>query len=201
MRVICISDTHGRHGLHIPKGDVLIHAGDITDTGQRKELVRFRDWFRKLDFKHKIVIAGNHDFCLQESLNEDLLSEFMYLKDSLITINGITFYGTPYQKYYQNMAFNKTDVELETIYERIPKEVDVLITHNPPFEILDTTCRGEKVGCPVLLEAVQRVKPKFHVFGHIHEAQGYLKTEDTTFINASHLGNGNSAVVFEIKEK
>ncbi len=201
MRVVCISDTHQRHGLHIPEGDVLIHAGDVTDRGDLKELTRFRDWFSKLKFEHKIIVAGNHDSCLVDIVGELKLIHFIYLKDTMVEINGIKFYGTPYQKYFCNMAFNKTDAELKTIYSRIPEDIDILITHNPPLGILDTVYDGEKVGCPVLLETVNRVKPKFHVFGHIHEAHGYLETPETTFINASHLGNGNSAISFEIKEK
>jgi Icc-related predicted phosphoesterase len=67
----------------------------------------------------------------------------------------------------------------------IPEGTDVLITHGPPFGILDWTARGERVGCEDLLEAVRRVKPRLHVFGHIHEGYGEHEQDGTRFVNAS----------------
>ena len=97
MRVVCISDTHQRHGLHIPEGDVLIHAGDVTDRGDLKELTRFRDWFSKLKFEHKIIVAGNHDSCLVDIVGELKLVHFIYLKDTMVEINGMQAFCFEYE--------------------------------------------------------------------------------------------------------
>ena len=62
LRVVLISDTHMQHRkLVMPKGDLLIHAGDFTNQGRAKDIKDFDDWLGGLDYRHKIVVFGNHD--------------------------------------------------------------------------------------------------------------------------------------------
>lgn len=193
MKLTIISDTHNRHeDVILPKGEVLIHAGDFTGRGTRAECVSFLKWFAKQNFKYKILIAGNHDFFFEknekEEIQEILPKNIHYLNNSSITIEGVNFYGSPITPFFHNWAFNRErGKEIKQYWDEISDNTDVLITHGPPFGILDKTVRGEKVGCEELLLAVKRIKPKFHIFGHIHEDYGIVEKNETTFINASLL--------------
>ena len=190
MKVIVISDTHGHHKKQdMPQGDLLIHCGDITLTGTKNETIDFLDWFLDQDYRYKILIAGNHDYFLEENpgfLSDAYNGKFYYLFDSGVEIEGIKFWGSPYTPEYKNMAFNLQRREkLQKHWQKIPKNVDVLITHGPPQCILDKTVDGENVGCEALLKRVHEIKPQFHLFGHVHEALGNFSNGDTRFINAS----------------
>ena len=93
-----------------------------------------------------------------------------YLCDESLTLDGVKFYGSPWQPRFFDWAFNKDrGAPLKAIWDKIPLDTDVLITHGPPHGILDLTFDKIKAGCEELLLAVQRIKPKVHVFGHIHE--------------------------------
>lgn len=208
MKIVFISDTHDRHEeVQLPKGDVLIHAGDLTSRGGVFEIADFISWVNKLSFKHIIFIAGNHDFYLEKhSINDfkDVLpGNAIYLNDSGCEIEGIKFWGSPIQPEFLNWAFNRErGNEIKKHWDLIPNDIDVLITHGPPFDILDQTVRGDKTGCVDLLNKVLEIKPKVHVFGHIHEAYGKKELNGTTFINASLLNERyhyvNDPVVLEI---
>ena len=188
-RIVAISDTHNRHrALTIPDGDILIHAGDLTDMGELSDVRDFNDWLGTLPHQHKLVIAGNHDFCFENEPHEaePLLTNCTYLLDEAVTLRGITFYGSPWQPWFHNWAFNlQRGSEIKAKWDLIPGDVDVLITHGPPVGHLDQTYRGERVGCADLLDAVRRIRPTYHIFGHIHEAYGRLSNGRTEFINAS----------------
>ena len=109
-----------------------------------------------------------------------------YLQDEAITIEGINFYGSPWQPWFYDWAFNlQRGDQIRAKWDLIPGNTDVLITHGPPLGFGDLTSAGERVGCKDLLEAVERIKPTLHVFGHIHEAVGTHSDGKTTFINAS----------------
>lgn len=208
MRLVCISDTHNRHhDIFLPKGDILIHAGDFTGRGSINESIDFLNWFNIQDFEHKILIAGNHDFFF-ETNDENVLKEIPlenthYLNDSAIIINGIKFYGSPITPFFNDWAFNRQrGDEIRKHWDLIPKDTDVLITHGPPAGILDKTIRGKNVGCEELLLAVNRIKPKVHIFGHIHESFGLKHKNEITFLNASQLNERycytNEAITFNI---
>lgn len=186
--IVAISDTHGLHrSLTIPEGDILVHAGDITRSGELETVVDFNEWLGTLPHQHKIVIAGNHDFCFERDPQRSraLLTNCIYLQDESLTVQGIKFYGSPWQPWFFDWAFNlKRGPEIREKWNLIPADTDVLITHGPPFGYGDQTARGEKVGCQDLLQVVERLKPRLHVFGHIHEGYGTSTTESTTFMNA-----------------
>lgn len=206
MRIVAISDTHMLHDkLVVPDGNVLIHAGDLTNKGSLDDVRRFNDFLGKWSHPHKIVIAGNHDFCFQRwrADAEALLTNAVYLQDKSIEIDGIHFYGSPWQPWFYDWAFNlRRGAEIREKWDLIPIDTDVLITHGPPFGIGDQNIQGQYVGCRELLEAVERVHPKLHIFGHIHEGYGITHNEHTTFINASTCDVGykpvNPPLVFDL---
>jgi Icc-related predicted phosphoesterase len=195
VKLVCISDTHTRHALiqDLPEGDVLIHSGDSCNRGSAEDLDFFLSWFSSQPHKEKILIAGNHDWIFERHpdqarrMVED--HDVIYLCDESTIIDGVKFYGSPVQPEFCNWAFNRRrGAELKKYWDKIPKDTDVLITHGPPAGILDETeMTREPVGCGDLLVAVKRVKPKVHIFGHIHSAHGVKKIGKTTFINASQL--------------
>jgi len=191
MRIVCISDTHTfEDQIAIPDGDVLIHAGDATIAGTIAEVNQFCRWFEAQPHKYKIFVAGNHDWLFekQSQLARSMISSSgaYYLCDQLIELDGVSFYGSPWQPRFCDWAFNvDRGATIKRIWDRIPK-CDVLITHGPPFGVLDTVKEGEPhLGCEELLVAVDRIKPRFHVFGHIHGGAGAMQSNGTRFINAS----------------
>ena len=189
-RIVVISDTHGLHKkmAKIPPGDILIHAGDLTGRGRLDQLAETADFLRALPHPYKVVIAGNHDFCLEEAPQQAraLLHGLTDLQDEAITYCGLKIYGSPWQPRFFDWAFNvDRGPALKKIWAKIPDDTDVLVTHGPPLNILDQTIRGEAVGCADLAERVKKIKPKCHIFGHIHEAYGEKVTAGTHYINAS----------------
>lgn len=191
MRLVCISDTHNMHlkwPISIPDGDVLIHAGDATMQGQLPEVRAFSEWFGDLPHKRKVFVPGNHDwgFQMDRKRARTALPECDHLEDCGVVIDGVTFWGSPWQPWFMHWAFNlPRGADLRKHWDLIPQATDVLITHSPPLGIGDWVDRGENVGCEDLLEAVQRVKPKLHIFGHIHAGYGIYERGGTKFVNAS----------------
>ncbi len=192
MRVVCISDTHLAHEkvkIKIPDGNILIHAGDATCEGTIAEITAFNRWFAHFHHKHKIMIAGNHDWLFQKdpTLAKSILSpSITYLQDSFVQIRDLKIFGSPWQPEFLNWAFNlPRGSRLGEKWQAIPEDTDILITHGPPAGILDQTPDGEHVGCDDLMGAVARVKPKLHVFGHVHHGYGTKEVSGTRFINAS----------------
>jgi predicted phosphohydrolase len=189
ITIVAISDTHGmHHAVTVPTGDILIHAGDITLHGDIGELDEINTWLGSLPHTHKILVAGNHDFCFERDPEacRTHLGNCLYLQDQAVTILGIRFYGSPWQPWFFDWAFNlQRGPELRAKWDMIPADTDVLITHGPPYGHGDRTSRGQQVGCEDLLEAVERIRPRLHVFGHIHEDAGISHNAHTTLINAS----------------
>jgi Icc-related predicted phosphoesterase len=189
VSIVAISDTHGFHNaVDIPEADILVFAGDITMHGELKIVENFNNYLGDLPHSMKIVIAGNHDFCFERDpeASADILTNGIYLQDQAIEIQGIRFYGSPWQPWFYDWAFNlQRGPEIREKWDLIPEDTDVLITHGPPLGHGDRVLQGESVGCQDLLETVERVQPKIHIFGHIHEGFGITHNENTTFINAS----------------
>ncbi len=182
MTILHLSDTHGKHHLltNLPKADIIIHSGDITFGGSEEEVEEFIDWFCKLDYKHKIFIAGNHDNWLYDNHVGTLPDNCHYLHHSGVVINGIKFWGTPL--FLEEMLFENPDDKITII----PTDIDVLISHEPPFDILDYSAKV-KYGSKSLLNKVLDIKPRYHLFGHIHDEYGIHQTEHTIFSNAAIL--------------
>jgi Icc-related predicted phosphoesterase len=194
---ICIiSDTHNMHKqLVLPDADMIIHCGDATSMGYEYELRNFFKWYSKLSqYKYKIFIAGNHDMLFENipTLAKGLVPDnVIYLEDSGVEIDGFNFYGSPVQKPFGNWAFNREEEKLALHWEAIPDNTDVLITHGPPFGIMDWSNHSKSAeGSPSLLyEVLNRIMPKVHCFGHMHEYYGTEIINETTFINAAMLND------------
>ncbi len=191
MKIICISDTHNlhKHIQNIPDGDLLIHAGDLTRRGSLEDVESFNSWLGELPHKYKVCISGNHDFCFEQRPEEarSLITNAHYLQDEEITIGGLKIYGSPWQPWFYNWAFNLRRGEpLREKWEKIPSDIDILITHGPPHGILDRVFTGEKVGCEELLLKLRFFENlKLHVFAHIHEARGTYEHQGIKMVNAS----------------
>lgn len=218
MRIICISDTHSLHDrmLHsLPKGDVLIHAGDISNRGGERDVTNFIQWFQNIEgYDMKIFISGNHDHCfeqinkphhkrdydwLRHLMSEENLSQsdVVYLEDDYVTYvteefsRPLKIYGTPWQPEFYNWAFNlpRMGDELLEKWNGIPIDTDVLITHGPPNGYGDLVNNWRQpnmnVGCELLRNRIGEINPILNVFGHIHEGYGVYTNDNTTFVNAS----------------
>jgi 3',5'-cyclic AMP phosphodiesterase CpdA len=186
VRLVLVSDTHLRHP-ELPQGDVLVHAGDLTQGGRRDELKRAIAWLKAQPHPHKVAIAGNHDFGLEREpeLARLFEPEVHYLRDEACTVAGLRFWGAPWTPRFHDWAFNvDRGAPLRAIWERIPPGLDVLVTHGPPHGILDRTWSGLHVGCEELRRAVETKRPRLHVFGHIHEAYGAQRLGGTELVNA-----------------
>lgn len=189
ITIVAISDTHNRHSkVEVPEGDILVHAGDFTTRGDIRDVRRFNKFLGTLPHKHKIVIAGNHDFCFEREpeIARKELTNCIYLQDEAIVVEGIKFYGSPWQPWFFDWAFNlQRGEEINSKWQLIPKDTNVLITHGPPRGFGDKVVNGLPVGCDDLLRKIQEVKPKYHIFGHIHEDAGITRDRHTTYVNAS----------------
>lgn len=198
MRIVCLSDTHDQHDqLTVPDGDLLLHAGDATMRGTPAQIAAFDRWLAGQSHAHKVVIAGNHDWAFERTpaLARSLLQHATYLEDTLVTVEGLRIWGSPWQPWFCDWAFNlPRGPALAAKWAMIPEGIDVLVTHGPPAGVLDRTSRGEHVGCEDLLAALQRVRPRAHVFGHIHEAYGTLEQHGCRFVNASNCTERYRAV-------
>lgn len=166
----------------------MVHSGDATRTGSVEDVSALNEWFGRLPHANKILVAGNHDWCFQRQPQEARrqLTEATYLQDESIEIDGVQFWGSPWQPWFHNWAFNlERGAKIREKWDLIPSSVDVLITHGPPQGILDRAQRGENVGCEELRVATNRIGPRVHIFGHIHEAHGVAEIDETRYVNAS----------------
>lgn len=180
MKLVLIADTHSLHRkVAVPDGDILIHAGDMTNVGDIHDVVDFAKWMQELPHKHKVVVAGNHDFCFENSWSnvaKGALADagIVYLHDSGCEIAGLSFWGSPYTPVFMQWAFmRKRGSEILRHWDLIPNHTDILITHGPPMGLCDRSSpSGENLGCADLRDAVDRIRPRLSVFGHIHGGAG-----------------------------
>jgi Icc-related predicted phosphoesterase len=190
MTIVVISDTHELHReVDIPAGSLLIHCGDLTMFSRSLRAIHdFNQWLGELSHRHRILVPGNHDRFLEDLSNRKLISNATVLINEGIDVEGLRIWGTPITPVGPAFCVPSTE-ERRRIYERIPNDTDVLISHGPPHGILDRS-QGSSfhAGDQELLYAVTRVKPRLHFFGHIHAAHGLLGTHDTLFGNAALLG-------------
>lgn len=189
MRIVCLSDTHDLHDrVAVPDGDLLLHAGDLTARGRLEDVEEAARFMRALPHRHKVIIAGNHDRCFEEtpSAARARLAGLVYLQDDLVEIRGLRIYGSPWQPWFHSMAFNvRRGGDIARVWRMIPDGLDVLLTHGPPRGHGDVTVRRDPAGCLDLLHRVREVRPRLHAFGHIHEGYGVTRENGTLFVNAS----------------
>ena len=190
MKILHISDTHGLHRQlsHLPAADVIVHSGDIMKDDTEEEVFDFINWFCDLPYRYKIFTAGNHDSLLCGVTLDGLDDNCYYLDGSSVVIEGLKFYGIPL------FTNEQQDGTLKRKIARIPIDTDVLITHIPPYGIMDHA-DGQDYGSLPLLEKVSEVQPKLHLFGHIHSQNGCLTMAQTTFSNASLLTEDKQSLI------
>lgn len=187
-----MSDSHNLHNqVEVPECDILIHAGDFTLEGKGYEIEAFAEWINaQTQAKHKVVVAGNHDWLFErkpEVARYLLGSDIIYLRDEEATVAGLRIYGSPVQPTFFDWAFNvNRGPDIKKYWDKIPEGLDILITHGPPMGILDSSSpEGSHVGCYDLVCQIEAVKPKVHVFGHIHGGYGFREYRGIKFYNAS----------------
>jgi Icc-related predicted phosphoesterase len=191
VKIVAVADTHLLHDeLVVPDGDVFVHAGDMCQRGDMPELQCAIAWMRSLPHRHKVVIAGNHDFPFLEhpvEARRALEDEgIVYLQDSEVTIDGVRFWGSPWQPEFNDWAFNLPRGQaLADKWALIPEGLDVLVTHGPPRGIGDQGPVAGRLGCEDLLARVRVVKPRLHLFGHIHQDGGAWLLGATLFANVT----------------
>jgi Icc-related predicted phosphoesterase len=196
MRLVILSDTQGHH-LELktmPAGDILIHAGDLTNDGSHIEIQWFSRWMQEQPYRKKIVIAGNHDLAFQNDpyTSQAMLKKCVYLEHECKRTLGLKVFGSPWTSAFCQWAFmTNTDQEREALWSQIPSNLDILITHGPPYGILDKDVHKTHLGDRVLRKHVLRARPKLHIFGHIHENYGFHTENGITFINAALCDNEN----------
>lgn len=221
MKLVVISDTHNKHNqLKLPEGDVLIHCGDFSGMGRPSEVKNFLNWFRRQPHEHKVFIAGNHDLSFERdpAFKNEMLKEFgelNYLENSEVVIEGIKFWGSPWQPEFHNWAFNypRGGDFCNQLWNQIPRDTDVVMTHGPMKNILDKCQRTypsndnrypDRAGCEILRHRIEEIGTvKYHLCGHVHEAYGMdYFTLNTICVNASTCNLRyqpiNAPVVLEI---
>ena len=214
MKLCLISDTHEQHDqITIPKCDVLLHAGDITGRGALGKLNDFNDWLADLidegTVGEAVVIAGNHDLSLEDNPEaaEGILKAPTYLRNNLAYVGPsaddmICVYGIPHQLDFNDWAFNVDEAELERLFNNIPEEVDILLTHGPPKGVLDDNMSGTNCGSWALLNWIKAYQPRLVVCGHIHESHGIALVGNTLVVNAATCDGSykptNQPIVLEL---
>lgn len=174
--------------VKVPPGDLLLHAGDHSRRGTVEEVRASADWLRAQPHAHKVVLAGNHDFCLEMAgtSGSEIFAGMTYLQDEAVEIAGMRIYGSPWTPEFGRWAFQKARGPASAeVWDQIPDGLDILLTHGPPAGIGDMTVRGEHAGCEDLLRRVRHARPALHLFGHIHEGYGVRRLEDTLYVNGS----------------
>ncbi len=198
MRIVIISDTHGLHeDLGDLSGDLLIHCGDFEDA------VEIDAWFSRQPFDQIVAVGGNHDHGAAESSRENVRVFYnaVYLEDAILQHQGLNLYGSPWIGDLEGAAFALDGDEIHSAWDAIPDDTDVLITHVPPFGILDQARNGENWGCRLLRDRVETLNLRWHCFGHVHASYGQCDHMGITFYNASNLSGGeirNPPIVIDL---
>lgn len=210
MRVWHISDTHQYHDqLEIPDNiDLAIHSGDATNQRDpyrnEPEMYKFLEWYSELEIPNKVFVAGNHDTSLERGLIKGDYIERMgicYLFNDSVTIEGLKIWGSPHTPTFGNWAFMKPRNTINRVWDTIPEDADIIVTHGPPKGFLDITNRRdhlqEQTGCSALTKKVMAIQPKLICFGHIHNTRDVYNSGtkqvvglDTIFSNGACATDG-----------
>jgi Icc-related predicted phosphoesterase len=214
-----ISDTHTYHDLlQVPEVDMVIHSGDATIPRDKypnqKEMMNFLDWYGTLMIGYRIFVAGNHDTSIEKGLitKKDFEDRgIIYLENYSETIEGIKIWGSPYTPTFgDGWAFNKSRDKINTIWDHIPEDTDIIVTHGPPKGVLDLSYnylnKLEFCGDKSLLRACWKINPKLVLFGHIHNCQDVINagirqfaSNDPNFPSINETVYSNGSVVTDGK--
>ena len=213
MKIAALSDNHENYNFDVPPADLLIHAGDFSYTGKPIEIYNFIEWINKQPHEYKLWIPGNHELSLEdfpyniEVIEKETDAVCMHNKE--ITIKGIKFFGSAFTPRFMGWAFMHNLEEANRYWKNVPDAIDVLITHGPPLNYLDSNTKGEHCGSLSQYAYIEKVRPKVNVFGHIHEGYGHITkqwkntNEHTAFYNVCILNSRykleNNVTVFHVK--
>ena len=213
MRLVLLADTHTFQADlagKIPDGDVLVHAGDLGRAGDEAELTEVAAWLRALPHPYKVVVPGNHDALFEDEpgLAREIFRGLVVLIDEEARVAGLRVYGSPWTPRYHSWSFMKArGAAMAAVWARVPYGLDLLVTHGPPKGVLDdaSSYRGgswagpELAGCEELARRVALVRPRVHVFGHIHGRQGVVDKDGTRFVNCTTSEAEQTPLVLEIE--
>lgn len=198
QKIVAISDVHGKwNSLTIPECDILISAGDYSFRGEPHMVRDFHKWLNKQDARYVISVQGNHELWVEKNfteakkLAEEACPGVYFIDEGLIEIEGLKIWGSAITPWFYDWAWNRhRGNEIKQHWNKIPANIDIVITHGPVYGILDKTPDtydrpGTHVGCEELLLKLQELKPKIHICGHIHDGYGNHKTDATEFYNVS----------------
>ena len=210
MYIAAVSDTHGVHGMldSVPYADVFVHSGDFTggfvnrvnrtniSYSHKESFLAFLSKVERLPHRHKIIVPGNHDQIVEVEPKwakyEARRRNIFLLVEESVVIDGVKFYGYPWTKEFYSWFFNRRDIFLQEGVDQIPNDTDILISHGPPWGILDVNGEDENCGCPYLRERLDIRTPellKYVIFGHIHESGGKAeRLHGMTMVNAALHG-------------
>lgn len=200
MKIVAISDTHGKwKNLQIPECDILISCGDYTFGGEKHLVKNFHEWLNKQDAGHIISVQGNHEKWVEKNFQEakDVAERACpgvhFIEHGLVEIEGIKIFGSAWTPWFCDWAWNaKRGADIKRHWDQIPEDIDMLITHGPPANILDVVYQADgvtardRVGCHDLMQKIMRCpKLKHHFFGHIHGSHGSKTFHDKNFYNVT----------------
>jgi Icc-related predicted phosphoesterase len=207
FRVVHVSDTHMSHWeLDMPVGDILVHTGDFSGYGSERELIEFNNWLGSLEgnYREIFVVPGNHDKQFENfSHAESLLTNAVVLFDKMVEFGGYKIYGSPWTCEFFNWSFmKKRGPEIKEMWDKIPDDVEILLTHQPPHMFLDSAEDMKKankfipVGCKDLRDTcVTRLKKlKLNCFGHLHRDGGKMVEHNGIIYCNGAVNNDNYRV-------
>ena len=201
MRISCLSDLHGNLPI-VENCDMVLLAGDLCPFGNHQVQLEWidGDFHNWLDGLHErsipvVAIAGNHDGIIEDIVNKVSL-KWIYLQDNSVMIGNFKIWGTPWVLPYGDWAFMKSEEWLSECFSNIPEDVDIIVTHGPPYGYGDKcpeyvikngvyVREWKSQGSKAMLQTLDRVKPKLMVFGHIHQGRGMYRRNDTLLCNAA----------------
>jgi Icc-related predicted phosphoesterase len=205
VKIVALSDTHGKHRqVEIPDGDILIYAGDF-EIRNNLDLFEMSEWLNELPHKRVVAIFGNHDFTEHSEIKymKQMFERVNLLFNESIEIDGLKIWGSPYSPFFNNWAWMQPDNMLKEIWDTIPLETEIVVTHTMPYGILDGILpRMESVGSLTLRDAIKRVQPKIQIGGHLHESFGQYTDGKIDYYNVSVLDEqyqvANPVTIIEI---
>ena len=237
IRIWHFSDTHMRHSKIKPPDDIdiAIFSGDCSNPRDKyaneQEVLNFLCWYgMEVKSAHKIFVAGNHDTSIEGgfvNINKFKEHGILYLENQStelhFTVNPVTqetrslkIWGSPISPSFgEGWAFNRKRDKLYNLWQTIPEDTDIVITHGPPKGVLDLAYNGagelEFCGCNALKNRILEIQPLILMYGHIHDNDniinaGYTKLSEykTIFSNGSIVRDGdfngrlNPGNIFEI---
>jgi Icc-related predicted phosphoesterase len=193
MVLVLFGDTHELHReVEVPAGDVLICVGDFTMFSKNLSAIEdFNEWLGELPHRHKIVVPGNHEFFLESNPERrSLLDNANVLIDESIEIEGLNIHGSPMTPLYGAAFGMSSPKDRQRHWSKVPDDTHVLLTHGPPFGILDLPPdQAERMGDPELRKRGRALASlRLHAFGHVHGAHGAIEQDDVTFANVALMG-------------